>query len=216
MNPNPERVPPSLVAPSLGWWGSHPYTRHSVGEVEEFIGWGKLLEICQASGQNQRNGALPAFLFETGCRVSEAIQLRRDHFEVKEGWVRCLEVPIVKQKISKASRTFSFPRDEPLWENVCESYLATLMPNERLFPMNRTTALLIVKGLGKKAGLDIWAHWFRAQRASQIGAEYRLTENDLMEWFKVKDRTWARRYCKKGDWGLRKVLEENKPAEWRA
>jgi hypothetical protein len=47
-----------------------------------------------------------------------------------------------------------------------------------------------------------------------MGSEYEMTENDLMEWFKVKDRNWARRYCKKGDWGLRKVIGQKVPTEW--
>lgn len=193
---------------------NHPYKRHSVAEVEEFVGWGKLKLICEASYRPSYR-ALPAALFETGTRISEAIQLRRSNFDLSDpAWIRCVDVPIVKQKVSKPFRTFSFPRDEPLFSYL-DPYLSGLKSDELLFPFGRNNALKIIYGVGEKVQMKLWAHWFRSQRASQMGAEYEMTENDLMEWFKVKDRNWARRYCKKGDWGLRKVLESNKPLEWR-
>jgi len=198
-----------------GWWASHDFKKHSVNEIDEFIGWGKLQAIAEAA-TNFRNKALPLVLFHTGTRVSEGLQLRKGHFDLSDpAWVRCVDVPIVKQKVSKPFRTFSFPRDEPTWHFV-EEYLGILDENAPLFKFDRTQSYNIITHLGESVGLTIWNHWFRSQRASQMGAEYELTENDLMEWFKVKDRNWARRYCKKGDWGLRKVLAANKPATWKS
>jgi integrase len=210
-----------------GWWSfpacdlrtrqevGHAYVRHSVGEVDEFIGWGRIEELSKLA-ISPRDKALPAALFETGCRVSEGIQLKKSHFDLTDSiWVTCVEIPIVKQKMGKKTRTFSFPRDEPLWK-VVEAYLQGLPKDDSpLFPFTRLRAYQIVKELGRGIGLEIWAHWFRSQRASQMGSEYRLTENELMEWFKVKDPTWARRYCKLGDWGLKRVLAERKPDAWR-
>lgn len=209
---------------SPGYWASdyvnhqvsgfapRPFKKHSVNEVEEFVGWGKIESISKATN-GLRNAALPLALFHTGTRVSEGIQLRRSHFDLSNpSWVKCVDVPIVKQKVSKPFRTFSFPRDEPTWHLV-EEYLGSLAPNALLFNLGRTQSYLLVRAMGKIAGLEVWNHWFRSQRASQMGAEYEMTENDLMEWFKVKDRNWARRYCKKGDWGLRKVMKV--PEQWR-
>jgi len=198
----------------LGYWArssGHEYHRHSVQEIEEFVGWPKLREICEAGG-SPRNKALPAALFLTGCRVSEGIQLRRSTFDLADPKrVRCVDVPIVKQKLGKRSRTFSFPRGEPVWPYV-EQYLAGLKrPDSMLFPFTRKQAYNIVVEQGKRAGVELWAHWFRSQRASQMGADYELTENDLLEWFKVKDRNWARRYCHKGDAGLWRVIEKKIP-----
>ncbi len=199
------------------WWSTHEYKRHSVGEVDEFVGWGKLNEICEA-GQSLRNRALPATLFLTGTRISEAIQLRQAHFDLEDGtWVRCSNVPLVKQKVAKPFRTFSFLKAEPLWsylKEYVEAPIFALKSNQLLFPIGSNMAYKIVTELGRKAGVTIWNHWFRSQRASQMGAEYNMTENDMMEWFKIRDRNWARRYCHKGDWGLRKAILENQPAEW--
>jgi integrase len=198
-----------------GYWASHEYKRHSVGEIEEFVGWGRLAEICRA-GTSPRDRAFPAALFETGCRVSEGIRLTTSHFDLSDPqWVRCVDVPIVKQKKVAPSRTFSFLRSEPLF-SVIEPYLSGLKPGSQLFPFTRQRAYQIVKAMGKKAGIEVWDHWFRSQRASQMGAEYRLSESQLMEWFKVRDPTWARRYCKLGDFGLRGIISERKPTEWRA
>ena len=196
---------------------NHPYKRHSVGEIDEFVGWDKLNQICEA-GNSLRNRALPAALFLTGTRISEAIQLRRANFNLDDGtWVQCSNVPMVKQKVAKPFRTFSFLKAEPLWPHLkeyVEAPMFALKPSLLLFPIGRNMAWKIITEQGKKASVTVWNHWFRSQRASQMGAEYNMTENDMMEWFKVKDRNWARRYAKKGDWGLRKAILENKPPEW--
>ena len=203
-----------MESPAPGYWATHEYKRHSVGEIEEFVGWGKLADICKAA-ESQRDRAFPATLFETGCRVSEGIQLTAGTFDLSDAeWVRCVDVPIVKQKKVGPTRTFSFLKSEPLF-SVMEPYLSGLKSTDRLFPFSRQRAYQIVRKLGSKAGLEVWDHWFRSQRASQMGAEYRLSESQLMEWFKVKDPSWARRYCKLGDFGLRGIISEKRPAEWR-
>ncbi len=204
-----------------GYWADHNYKRHSVDEIEEFIGWENLIKLIE-KGNNLRNRALPAALFSTGTRISEGLQLRLSHFDLTDKEiVRCIKVPIVKQKkIYNKFRTFSFPRDEPAWHYV-EEHIVKLKSRIRirnkdplLFQIKRVQSYNIVKDLGKQCKLEIWNHWFRSQRASQIGYEYDFTENELMEWFKVIDPTWARKYCKKGDKGLRKRMFENKPKEW--
>jgi len=206
-----------------GWWANHPYKRHSVWEIEEFVGWGKLLKLS-SKGDNIVHRALPATLFSTGCRISEALQLRLSNFDLSiDGFVRCVKVPIVKQRNIKLNptRTFSFPSNEPLWPRVKELLdLKHQLKNRKnkdplLFNYCRSHSWRLVKKMGAQVGLTVWNHYFRSQRASQIGYEYKFTENELMEWFKVIDPTWARRYCKKGDYGLREVMIERKPNTWR-
>ena len=202
--------------PTGGYWSAHQYKRHSVQEIEEFMGWSKLKEICEAA-LTVRDRALPAALFETGTRISECLQLKPEHFDLSDPqWVKCVDVPLVKQKkIGRPFRTFSFLRAEPLWIYV-ENHLSTTKQGSQLFPFKRKRAYQIITELGVSVKLELWDHWFRSQRASQMGAEYGLTESQLMEWFKVRDPTWARRYCKRGDWGLRKLIAERQPSEWRA
>ena len=202
------------------YWATHPYKRHSVGEIEGFCGWRKLQELCD-SGQSPRNKALPAFMFSTGCRVSEVNQLRLSNFDLSDSeFVRCIHVPIVKQKkIGLNHRTFSFPKAEPLYP-IIETYINSVKQFVRgsdplLFNLCRSQLWKIVVKLGRVNGLELWAHWFRSQRASQLGFEYEFTENELMEWFKVIDKTWARRYCKKGDMGFRKIMRSRAPETYQ-
>jgi len=205
---------------NIGYWRGKEYKRHSVGEIEGFCGWHKLKELCN-SNQTIRNKSLPAFMFSTGCRVSEVNQLRLSHFNLSDpDFVQCLHIPIVKQKkIGIKQRTFSFPKAEPLY-HIIEEYLEYVKKISRgfdplLFGLCRSQIWKIVVKQGRDNGLELWAHWYRSQRASQLGYEYLFTAAELSEWFKVIDPRWALRYCKLGDQGLRKIMRTRAPETYQ-
>jgi len=205
---------------SIGYWRNKEYKRHSVGEIEGFCGWSKLKQICD-SGVGIRAQSLPAFMFSTGGRISEVLQLKLSHFDLSDSeYVQCVKMPIVKQKkIGLNQRTFSFPKAEPLYPYI-EKYLEYVKQVSRgkdllLFGFVRSWAWKLMVKQGKDADVTIWNHWARSQRASQLGFEYEFTENELMEWFKVIDKTWARRYCKKGDMGFRKIMRSRAPETYQ-
>jgi hypothetical protein len=133
--------------------------------------------------------------------------------------VICKRIPVVKQqKIWNKERNFSFPKKEPLFiflKNWLDIISQKKKQDPFLFGIKRSQCWNIVKALGKKNKLEIWNHWFRSQRASQIGTEYDFTENELMEWFNVIDREWAKRYSKKGEFGLRKAMQQKMPDNYR-
>ena len=205
---------------SIGYWRNKEYKRHSVGEIEQFCGWSKLKQLCDSS-QGIRNKALPAFLFSTGCRVSEANQLRLSNFDLTDSeFVQCIHIPIVKQKkIGIKQRTFSFPKSEPLYPYIKE-YLENVRKITRgsdtlLFGLCRSQLWKIIVKQGHANGLSLWPHWFRSQRASQLWYEYSFTAAELNEWFKVIDPKWANRYCKLGDQGLRKIMKARAPETYQ-
>jgi integrase len=64
------------------------------------------------------------------------------------------------------------------------------------------------KATGKQLSetIHLWQHWFRAQRASQLKAEYDFSEADLMEFFGWLDYKTALHYSKLGASNLAKKM----------
>lgn len=192
-----------------GYWALNKYKRKNVyDEVTEFIGWDYLVELVEKC-ENLRDQGLISSLFLTGGRVSEVLALRKKmimkdppHFVIRAA-------PVLKRfkkidhyfddegnkhwitKAISAYRTFPFPDDEPLVPYFVE-FLETVEDN--LFNIGRVRSYQIVKKLDS----NLFNHWFRAQRASQLAFEYGFDVHDLVEWFNWKDIETALHYSSKG------------------
>jgi len=186
-------------------------------EVIEFCGWNFLLELVESTKSEFHQG-LVATLFETGGRISEVLSLTKRNFDFNAHpeLIIVRKMPILKrfQKVGerkdgkwitvkvKEFRTFPILKREPLvpymtkWVKLC--------PYNKLFPITRVTAYLIVKRLGKKLGVEIYPHWFRAQRACQLAEEYGFDVYSLREFFGWRSRKTdiAERYASLGWRGL--------------
>jgi len=108
----------------------------------------------------------------------------------KDGWVRrkWKTEPRFEQR-----GTLLLPKFEPLVRYL-ESWLEEETTENYLFPtcydtlegrrwISTTRAYQIVTRVGKRLGLEIWDHWFRAQRASQLASEYGFREAELDNFF---------------------------------
>ena len=62
--------------------------------------------------------------------------------------------------------------------------------------MTPTNAWVIIHRLQEITGIEMWPHWFREQRASQLAREYRMTWEQLMKWFSWETQRQARKYGK--------------------
>jgi len=67
---------------------------------------------------------------------------------------------------------------------------------ERLFKISSVRAYQIVREIGRRLDLEIWPHWFRAQRASQLAQEYGFRERELKKFFSWEDPRTADHYAK--------------------
>lgn len=197
-----------LSLPRQGYWSDHEYRRASVLNLEQFVGWPKLISMCEAGGSD-RDKALPAIMFQTGGRVSEILQYSSKNFQVDGDFVICKDLPLVKQKKIIPKRTCTFPINEPLWK-YSSKWIELRRHKPVLFSHHRSWAYAKVVDLGKKVGLTVWDHWFRSQRASQLAEEYGIKGADLREWFKVRDITWDSRYGKIGVRGLQALIQKNR------
>jgi integrase len=252
----------------VGYWKTHRYRRRSIGEDEipEFIGWDRLLQIIDACNYidydlyyrdycRERDKALIATLFETGGRVGEVLQLRRENFDfsnekwcvvrgmplfkrfektvswyetvsrkptgahaklytpkilddgrqvwIRRRWDTTIDSPSVQRK--RIRKPFPIFKDEPLYP-IMESWVKR-NHSDLLFPspkrrkdgtrtMTITNAWLIIHRLQKLTGTEMWPHWFRAQRASQLFTEYGLTWEELKMWFSWQTERMATLYAK--------------------
>jgi site-specific recombinase XerD len=187
--------------------------KRSVEVVESFCGWDFLLKLLQKCEQ-ERDRALISALFETGGRVSEVLQLKKDNFVVQEPYVVVKAMPVLKRynKVGefidrngrkrwktagkKAYRTFPIHIKEPLCSPLLKYVEARR--TERLFSIGRFQVYRIVRDLDD----DVFPHWFRAQRASQLALEYGFDVHDLIDFFNWKSLQTATHYSHMGWKGL--------------
>jgi len=120
----------------------------------------------------------------------------------KDGWVRRKWKTEPKIEVRG---TLLLPKFEPLVKYL-ESWLEKT--EDYLFPtyydtddnrkwISTTRAYQIVTTVGKRLGLELWDHWFRAQRASQLATEYGFREAELDDFFGwKKGGITSRRYAK--------------------
>jgi len=188
-------------------------SKRSVEEIESFCGWDYLLKLVKKCEQ-ERDRALISALFETGGRVSEVLMLKKDNFIVQEPYLVVKAMPVIKRykKIQeytdikgrkrwetekkKATRTFPIHLKEPLCVFLLE-YIKKL-GTDRLFNISRIQVYRLIRELDS----NIFPHWFRAQRASQLALEYGFDIHDLIDFFNWKNIQIATHYSHMGWKGL--------------
>jgi integrase len=63
-------------------------------------------------------------------------------------------------------------------------------------PITSTRAYQIMINVGRICGVDIFPHWFRAQRASQLFKEWNLSWEELKLWFSWRTDAMAEKYAR--------------------
>ena len=166
--------------------------KRGTDNITRFCGWNTLEGLVKSS-RREIVGSLIATLFETGCRVSEALLLNPKQFEVEEEWVMVYGAPVLKKgKVDPRSklRNIPIPIDEPLvpymidWVDKCKT--------KKLFPRSRIWAYRQIR----KVDPEWWPHRFRAERATQLVVEYGFNVPKLMRWFNWSDTKTPTNYVK--------------------
>lgn len=113
------------------------------------------------------------------------------------------------------TRDFCFRSDEPMVKPFAVWVIHALNNNyDWLFPspvksgepLSRNWAYWLVTRAGHKLGMELYPHWFRAQRASQLAVDYDLKEASLLEWFQWEKWETAKKYTKLGVAGMAKRM----------
>jgi len=168
--------------------------RRVVEDVPAWIGMDSLLSYYNECPTDFHKKVF-LFLFETGGRVSEVIELRPEQFNWNEEAIRVGRMTVLKYR-KRMRRDFLIKRDElnPLTEDLlsfvkdCETKF--LFPKgERItgniIPDKHTSRVRIYKKV-REISDDLWCHWFRAQRASFNVFVRGMDAFQLADWFKWK------------------------------
>lgn len=183
-------------------------------DIRGFCGWKFLLNFIRNTPLPYRG--FIACLFETGGRISEVLQLRRRnfYFDLHPELIVVDGMPVVKKykkvgevedpsrksgkrwvtKKTKDTRTFPIKKSEPLTPYLINHIKRS---KDKLFFMNRLEALRLIRNVGKSlkeqdvpfssiTASQIYCHWFRAQRASQLKSEYNFDALALASFFRWK------------------------------
>ncbi len=115
----------------------------------------------------------------------------------------------------EATRDFSFRADEPLAKPLAEWIIHALnnryewlfpSPYKANEPLSRKWAYQLIAKIGDRLNMELYPHWFRSQRASQLASEYDFREASLLEWFQWEKWETAKKYAKLGPLGLAKKM----------
>jgi len=185
----------------------------------------------------KRDKGLITALFLTGGRVIEVLELRKRNFELDDPeWIIVRGMRVAKrykkigEYMDKEGNTrwitetkfeprgrFPIPRKEPLVPylldhlNQVDDYLFPSPKTTKKRPhMTTTRAYQIVNNVGKRLGVHLYDHWFRAQRACQLAEEYEFELHDLLDFFGWKHIETARRYSRLSTRTLKQRIKQAK------
>ena len=203
--------------------------------VPEFCGWHKLIEFYEAC-TNPEVAGLFAVLFETGCRVSEALELHRDMFHVGTEWVTVSNIPVLKKNHKPSRRKIpDYMRlilDEEQMDTL-KKYVDETKPTKkqrqapfRTIPIKLSESLVapmmdyvdtcdgpLFSKSRQWAWMNIvavdeswWCHRIRSERATQLHNEYNYEVPELMRFFNWSDPKEALQYVRIGSNALKEKI----------
>ncbi|MCJ7632707.1 hypothetical protein MUP77_10005 [Candidatus Bathyarchaeota archaeon] len=175
-----------------------------------WIGWPKLMGLYKKSLENPRSAASFLAIFETGCRVSEAIMLKPEMFEPKPFGLLASRIPCRKRGSKKAGTIRIEPRDfiipnDPLTADF-KTFIESRKDKPYLFPRLIPLSGDAIEDRHEHtftmyrdiSGIDpiLFPHFLRHQRASQLANEREPDPYKLREWFNWKSLDTSAEYIK--------------------
>jgi len=125
------------------------------------------------------------------------------------------------EKLRKDRSEFVIRLDEPTSKIVATALIERMKENEPLIfkspysdmPYGRRWAYKVLRRIGDRAGVYLYPHKLRSERACHLGAS--LKAESLLEWFSWEHWKTAKRYAKKGAIGLAKEMGVQLPKRVR-
>lgn len=137
---------------------------------------------------------LIATLFETGGRISEVLELTKDHFQVNGEFVRLYGIPVLKKgknaRPIDRMRNIPIRLDDPLTAPMLE--WLEKADGDKLFPRSRIWAWQEIQ----KVSDSWWPHRFRIERATQLVIECGYNVPLLMRFFNWSDTKTPTNYVR--------------------
>jgi len=112
---------------------------------------------------NERDRLILKFLYYTGMRVNEAIQVKKEDINWKEQVIR------IRAETSKTKREALQPIPKPFYEDL-KNFVEYKQNSDVLFPITKQRVWQLVKYYGKKAKIekDLHPHTFRHTYGTHI------------------------------------------------
>lgn len=149
-------------------------------DVSTFCGWNTLEELVNNAPSKEVAGLI-AVLFESGCRISEALSLKPDQFVIEDDWLMIYGAKVLKKPRGSPAttrrRNIPIPLNEPLMSTVTD-YVNNCTTN-KLFNKSRVWCWQQIV----KTDPAWWPHRLRSERCCQLVIEYRFSVPRLMKWF---------------------------------
>ena len=132
---------------------------------------------------NKKTKALCCLLYASGCRVSEALQIKRQDLYFRT--IKDKEYLVIRAPILKKGKSVSLPFRQAL-VSMEEEWLVVpilehadpLTEDALLFPIDRSTAYRYVM---RFVGFN--PHGFRKLRATHLAVKYKFTDQQLVRFF---------------------------------
>jgi len=158
------------------WWDDHEYKRRSV--EHDFMGYrgmDELVSMIQDVPKETQN--LFAIIYLTGSRASESLLLTPEHFIHKDGYLLVTNHPVLKRR-KFFPRTYPIRMDEVLMPYLLNA-LGETNAGENLIPWGYDWVYKRITRINNQ----LFPHYLRAYRATQLLTEYNYGVFDLMNYF---------------------------------
>lgn len=125
-----------------------------------------------------RNKSLLAILFYTGCRVSQALSLRREDIIIQNGYMTFRLKPQKKGREATVKISLSLPYAKDILRQVKKTG-----KGERIWNISRQTVWSLTKAV---FGPKYYPHFFRLNRATHFLEDSTTTLPEMLAWFSWK------------------------------
>ena len=145
--------------------------------------------------------------FETGCRVSEGLQLRPEQFKVNDYAIQVYNAPVLKRRKRETRNILIKLEDNPLsyelLEYLDECTTTYLLPRRKQFSReiipDQATSRSNVYRKVREIDPSLWVHGLRGLRASHLVAERGFNVFNLTKWFNWRSADMAVHYTQSID-----------------
>jgi len=180
-----------------GWWADHKLFKPSVfRDVNRWEGWDYIIDLVNTM-PTERDKDLLTVLFETGARAAEAVQYRVENFIDEGDKILVTQAPLVKNKELGMRWDFYIEKSEPLVPRLMA--LIERIGSGYLFPSrlgNKPHLSRQYLWHTVKTNLNLYPHWFRAQRAFCLTWFHNLDFEELRAWFTWLDPNTPQHYTR--------------------
>lgn len=190
-----------------GWWADHTFHKRTISE--DFSGWMgwyppkdrpkqmAFVPLIHSLEGDQKNLLLS--LFFCGSRANEILLAEGRHFKVKDKVVDVSRLPAFTKKegmhwqvgdLIEKGRWFYVNRSEPLVDEWIE-FFEDVGETERLFDFKYGKLYKLITSIKwREKNANLFPHRIRAERASQLTAQYRASKFELKGFFAwTRDKT---------------------------